>query len=451
VPCQGTCLGLPCGEDACGRDCGPCAEGDALAPGHHDLLNILARWYLPDETDYREGISSAEAPGGTFDGQIYYVHAASTQGGAPIYRLLGPGPDWMLSPMAAESGYTLDSIVGYEVLGSMADWTCPINRWFSAARADHATARCDEDLTDAGYLRDVYLGRGYPRYGTVCELPMVVEGEEVRLVANRVAGGAVSELWWGGRQFLNRHDFGRYLQTVQQNVGPEDRLFEAGDRYGCSGAEGGGWAHGAPLVEVHYEPGYLATTTRPLQWEPAGLAGGPDHPVLWGGTFAKEVQLGFRGPHVADWAVTINSPSGSQDLDVEVLRAALTSDFTLAYVYDAFRDTLTDVSADVPNGGCLEPDARPGLRPIAGAGILSTADGSHALGFYRRDERNAVRFCGQQGAGGGETGPDYRSVASVFQAPNGLAPGERTWHVYVLVGRIEDVTAAARDLYLSPP
>jgi hypothetical protein len=445
LPCEGGCLGVPCGEDRCGLPCGDCPDGAPLAAGSHDLLNILARWYVNAATDYRDVISSAEAPGGTFDGQLFYLMAQPGNAGAAIYRLVGAGPDWMLSQTSTVAGYTLDGIVGYSV-AAIPSWLCTITDWYSAARADHATAACGEDLTAAGYVQHAYVGIGYRRHGTACEVPQTIWGWEVRVVANRVAGGAISELWWGGRQFLNRRDFGRYLQTRLRNGGDADQHLEAGDRYGCSGATAGGWAHGSPLLDLHEAPRYLATVTRPLLWEPAGLGGGPDHPVLWRGTFEKEVEFDRISPHVVEWTVTVDAPSGTRAADVDILRATLTADFTNAYVYDALRDELVDVAAAIPAGGCLEPGADARLRPVAGAAVLATGDGAYALGLYRRDDRHALRFCRQDGSGG-ETGDAFRSAAAVFQAPGGLAPGAHAWQVYVLVGTLEDVRTEARALY----
>ena len=97
-----------------------------------------------------------------------------------------------------------------------------------------------QDPSPSGYVWDRTLGYGFPRYGTQSEHPLVAQGSQVKLVANLVAGGAISELWWNGKQFVNDHDYGRQIQ-IAANLSGQAEAFnptEGGDSFGPPGEKG---------------------------------------------------------------------------------------------------------------------------------------------------------------------------------------------------------------------
>src|SRR5438093_4548629 len=161
------------------------------------VLSTLARWWLSAVNDHMTTTDPAEAPGGRFDGQLFYVPSGSAANTHPLYRLYSP-PDHMESVVAGEGGYEVEGLIA-RPFDAQERGTAPIHRWWSPARADHLVAGFDEDFTTRGYSQEGVLGFGYQRYRTRAAPQLEVTGSQVRLAANLAAGGAISRLWWNGK------------------------------------------------------------------------------------------------------------------------------------------------------------------------------------------------------------------------------------------------------------
>ena len=239
----------------------------------------------------------------------------------------------------------------------------------------------------------------FPRFGMAAESLVSVRGQEIRLEANAVAGGVMAELWWQGRQFLNGWSFGRMLQMTlfldpEGNANPT----EGGDYYSAPGPVDlrrvpAGWTHGSPLIDLSTSDAAVSTVTAPLNWvteRTPGRAGNLAHPMLWRGTFSKELQLNFAGrPNVIRWRSAVELPSDTPFFDLEILTAYLTGDFTDTYDFDA--EALTTTYRDAPTDQCSVSQP----AQDAGGVVQTTPDGEYAFGIYRRFGLHAPSWFGR--------------------------------------------------------
>jgi hypothetical protein len=432
-------------------------------------LATLARWAapIPADGDYLTTDAPLPEPAGvTCQGQLFYIPTDQQPGTHPLYRLYEANlDDHMDSIQLGEAGYAFEDRLGYAYDASDGV-TEEIWRWFRPADGRHATAFGEEDLSPQGYQREGILGYGYPRYGAAQELPLVVEGSQVTLVANLAAGGAISELWWQGRQFINQKDYGRLIQ-IACNMDPTaelDNPTEGGDEYSPPAEADPRWGHGSPLISAEVAGTFLRTACHPLQFR-AGLReepyrGGKTQPVMWGGTFAKEVEVDWHGrPQVIHWTTTVTFPSAETHVDLEIMTAYLNSDFTRLCAFDVSQAAprLEEVT-DLELHHCADPDARPALlQPVAGGVLLATADDAFALGVYRRSAPG--RYVGfglcylqePRPDWDPQAEPDERNASNKWSAHHRYGgvteAGTYSYEAFLLVGTVADVLREARQLY----
>lgn len=393
-------------------------------PSDHQVLIPMVRWWMPNfgDGDHMSSTSPSEQPpGGVFEGQTHYLRSNGDPAGTQmIYSLLHSGiADHMESYDPAEGGYTLRGPLGVAHTAPVSG-TCGMRRWNKPAILDHMTGFCNEDPSPDGYQAEGFIGFAFPRHGNFCEVPFDVSGAQVRVTANLAAGGAISELVWNGKQFVNAYDYGREIQVaVNFRTDGTDNPTEGGDQWGCPGFKPAGWAHGSPLLSYNRAGPALQTLTSPLQWRPQYWGGGEHNPVRWLGTIGKLVTLDFLGrPNVMQWNTTITLPSLKNYADLEIATAYLNSEFSSMYLYDAASDTLNPRSVAV---NACNVDSL-----FAGAAVLATSDSQYALGIYRSSTPTLSHFglCNfLTGSGGGKFGGDTTksNVRAVFDA--GLAPG----------------------------
>jgi hypothetical protein len=420
-------------------------------PQDNIVLNILGRWYQPAQTNHISTISPSETPGGgTFEGQTFYIPATPAADRHTFYRLFSsPAFDHMDSTVPGEGGYSTEGPLGY-LYNTQVAGTAGVRRWYSPSAQDHLTGFVGE--TPGGYQGEAVMGYGYPRFGNQGEVPLSVQGSQVRVVANQVAGGAISELWWNGKQFVNDYDFGRQIQIAfnLQLPGETNNPTEGGDKHGWPGVKPAGWAHGSPLIGASIVGTTLQTTCQPLQWSPENFGGGPNNPVIWKGTIGKQLDLDFAGfPRVIRWITNINFPSSSNFLDLEIVTAYLNSEFNTFYAYNAATNVLDSMTAAVPNNGCLDPSQDARLRPAAGGVLISTSDNNFALGVYRKDAGNNFGLCKFLGSGStGKYGFQTTKWNTLFRPGNGVTAGAHSYTAYLVVGTRDQVRTDMRNLYL---
>ena len=422
-----------------------------LYGSENTVLNQVTRQLL--NLDHYSSKSEDEKRG-AMEGQAWYLLNQSATGTRAINRLYrNTSPyDHLNSIATSEGDYAFEHVLGHAYVGT-GSGLAEIKRWFNATVTDHLTAFDGEDPSIHGYTFETVLGYGFPRFGQDCEQNYSVTAGGVTIRANKVAGGAVSELIWNDKQFINNYDYGRQIQTAFNftNVGEQDNPTEAGSKYGCPGVVKPEYAQGSPIYYVTSNGSTLMTKSRPLQWNPGNFTGGGrDNPVMWNGTIEKEVILNrFSGEydaHVIEWTTTIDIPHDSDEFDWELVTAYTNDEFSSQYVYDAENDVRR--TADVPNGRCTD---QPFITNSGGV-INATSDGNYALGAYRTKSNNLNHFAlcrYQNGRGGGKYGADTTKW-SVLERDNedGISKGEYEASAFLIVGTLADVVSTMRSMYL---
>jgi hypothetical protein len=397
------------------------------------ILAVLGRWWSPYgppiNTDHLTTSSRNETPWGFAEGSIFYVPKDSGSGRHTLYRLYsGVEYNHMDSLIPGEQGFGTDFVLGYP-FDEPVSGTASLVRWVGNGTATTGDRMMSiggvEDWSGSQYQVDTSfspngsLGYGYPRFKNACEVPVDItngldpeDADYVRLRANKVAGGIINELQWDKKQFVNNFDFGRQIQIALfkhhipgHTADNSDNPTEGGDTYSCNmlgtTATPDGWAHGSPLISFDVGASTLSTTTVPLQFLPASWGGGPDNPVAWTGTFSKTVQIGLPGhPRIIRWTTRAHFPTAATGVYMNLVAAHLVTDFNRLYIDDADQPVWTAPSeflTAIPTMpaqpiGCADfvtdPNSGVELAPLAGAIILATNNGSHALAMYQNGGEN---------------------------------------------------------------
>ncbi len=462
---EGACECVPdCGARHCGADgCGGYCSGVACDanPSLNTVLRTAGGWYIDAAANSLvSNDPEEEVDGGEFLGALLYGHVFHEEGLQPVYRLnnygsaSGTGRDHMLSVYSdeGEPDYTDEGVSFYSSQAPFPG-SGGLYRFLRESPFDHTVAIGNE--APDGYLpAEMLLGHVYPRFGLSDEDLVPISGAEVELKINRVAGGSVWELNWGGKSFINIYDFGRQLQIAFQlnNAGEQDNPTEAGSFHSTPGTPDG-WRQGAPLLALEIDATVLTTLTRPLQWFPEGFHDGNPiaHPVVWNGTIGKRVELDFQGqPNIIHWTTTIDFPQDQRFINLELATAYLPGDFDRFYAYDAIDSVLTERTAEIPGSGCVDPAAHISQRPEIGGVIIATASGSHAMGAYRNRRLGSNEGYGLCAFPGTSTG--VRDFATtkwnlLERPPGGLPAGQYEWELFVVVGTLDDTISAMNWLY----
>jgi hypothetical protein len=473
--CAVTVLAAACGLDSADGEDGDLGVGTSAVtnPSNNQLLSNIHRCYMPTFGDGDHmSTNKLECPAGTDEGQMFYVPSASEVGTHGLYRLYkASGLDHMDSTVMGEGGYSTEFTLGYPFDGNPAG-TSEIRRWYKPGNNDHVTAFYGENPAVYGYNQESIMGYGYKRYGKSGESLVTMTGSSVVLKANVVAGGAITELKWNNKQFINNWDYGRQIQTAisleSGNSSEMDNPTEAGDHFGWPAGQGAGsdagWSHGSPLLSASVVGETLATKTSPLQWKPESFGGDQYHPVRWKGTISKAVTLDFGGSSNAIQYVTnIYFPMAQNYVRSEVVTAYLTSEFTKFYLYDAATDKLTNITGSCPAEGSVVNGVKSnGYAKMKGSQsggiIIATADGLYALGGYHKDPGyNAWYQCGNftNRSGTGKYG-DATTKWSVFGkypepgvSTSVVAGTTSSYTNYLTVGTLTTAWSEMRKLYLA--
>lgn len=440
--------------------------------GDFDVLYILGRWQVPSipraPIDYMmSGTPAEQVPGGTFEGQAYYVFANPGAGRVAIHRTFSNGqcPQWLCDHMSSNTGaessvYMDEGYMGFGYATSQ-EGTCHMTRWYHPTTGDHAEGFCNENMTDRGYVADppsAFSAHAFPRDKFPAQDRIVTfSGSQVQVKSNMSLGGAITDLTWNGEQFVNDWDYGRQIQTAAF-LCPDCGLnpTEAGDTYGSPNPvnQPNGWAHGSPSLGYTYGSNWFYTKTAPLQFTPTLLGGGANNPVLWRGTFEKWVTLDFSGhPNILQWQNRVLYPSSSY-LALEMPSVYLTGKFSHRELYDASLDhDDSDLIPSFGDNSCAPAGSEP--RSHIGGAILSTPNGSHALGIYSNGtlapNRNFA-FCKYDDEQTTQTGQyDNRTYKINLTYWSGSNPAGLVMYSpsYIVVGSLATVKAEMRWLATS--
>ncbi len=263
-------------------------------------------------------------------------------------------------------------------------------------------------------------------------------GSEIVITTTSRFAGAIHSLTWKGQEFINSTDHGRQLQTaagfdVTRTHNSETfNPTEAGSR-----DDGAGPASTSRLLEIHAAGNELRTLSQMAFWLRPGERSGEklaeNSAPISEHRLAKQVRIGVPGlPNVLDYSVTYLVPDGESHVDAafEALTGYMPPEFERFWHLNPATKKLEPLS----DGPGEQRD------PV----VLSTADGSHAMGVIAPEPPPA-----------GSVGPGYgrfrfvpqkvvkwNCVFRVRPDDHAVKSGEYRYHIFVPVGTLADVEAA---------
>lgn len=266
---------------------------------------------------------------------------------------------------------------------------------------------------------------------------------EIVITTTKRLAGAIDSLTWNGKEFIDSTDHGRQLQSAASFDCAKSGPFwaecfnptEAGSR-----ADGAGPASSSKLLRLRAHGNELEATTRMAFWLARGERSAGrlalNDTVLSRHTLRKHVKIGYRDlPHVIQYDVVFTVPSGERHnyAQFEALTGYMPTEFGTFWGCN-------------PAAGKLQPlDDGPGEQALPV--VFSTADGSHAAGVYSPDQPSP----GYEQAGYGRFRFAAEQVvkwncAFRVRQPDGIAPGEYAFRLFVVVGSLDDVRKSIAGL-----
>ena len=258
--------------------------------------------------------------------------------------------------------------------------------------------------------------------------------DEVRLRSERWFAGAVSSLTFRGVEYLDASDHGRLLQGAVAFEGALE----------CLNPTQAGASRDRPprstsrLLWVQVRPDSYATATQMAYWKRPGEPCGPGRRALNETALSDTVYTqvlrpgfaGFRNAMVHE--ITFTTGSERRDAVVEALTAYTPAAFDTFHVWRAKsgRFVIDRTVADAP-----------GEQP--GPVILSTADGSSAIGFV------ALTQTPRPGYGRFAYGVTNK-INVVFRPEGAYRAGGHTYRTVTAVGTLAEVQRVIQAAMRSP-
>jgi hypothetical protein len=268
-------------------------------------------------------------------------------------------------------------------------------------------------------------------------------GSEIVVTTTARLAGAIHSLTWNGKEFIDSADHGRQLQSASnfdQGTPITAETFnptEAGSRH-----DGAGATSTSRLLHLTTGENWLQTTSQMAFWLRPGEKSG-SHPAknttrLSNHLLTKRVTIGNgEHPHMLSYDVTFQFPLGEHHTHgvFEALTGYMPAEFDTFLRFDAASGTL------------LPLDDGPGEQ--ADPVVLSTSDGSHAMGILGTPSTvpNMV----------GPTYGRFRFPAErvtkwncVYRltAAEGLPAADYAFSLRVIVGSRDEVEQTLRELVL---
>jgi hypothetical protein len=267
-------------------------------------------------------------------------------------------------------------------------------------------------------------------------------GSEIVIKTTARTAGAIDSLTWKGREFIDSHDHGRQLQSASnldagapitaETFNPT----EAGSRRDCRGTN-----TTSRLLFLRAASNELQTVAKMAFWLAPGEKSGPNPAknttVLSQHLLKKQVVIGYKNlPHVIAYDVTFPLPWGEQHTHAvfEALTGYMPPEFEQFFSFKRQTGDLEPLS----DGPGEVPD------PV----VLSTADGAHAMGIYAPPQP-APNTTGPTFGRWRFTREKVVKWNCVFRVinPQGVAPGDYTFRMFVAVGDRATVCDSLRALY----
>jgi hypothetical protein len=254
--------------------------------------------------------------------------------------------------------------------------------------------------------------------------------------------GAIHSLTWNGKEFVDSFDHGRQIQSASNLDNGTPILAEtfnpteAGSRW-----DGHGDGSTSRLLHLLAKDNALQSTTQMAFWlrpgEKSGANLAKNATAVSDHLLTKRVRIGCMGlPHAIAYDVSFSLPLGERHERAvfEALTGYMPAEFERFMQFNEQSGELEPVSDG--------PGELP--HPV----VLSVPNGTHAMGIYAPPQ--TVR---------NTTGPTYGRFRfhaekvvkwnCVFRLHDraGIAPGEYSFHMFVLVGNRDDVRDSLRALH----
>ena len=265
---------------------------------------------------------------------------------------------------------------------------------------------------------------------------------EIVITTTKRLAGAIHSLTWNGREFIDSFDHGRQLQSASNfdfGTPITNETFnptEAGSSRNFTGD-----VSSSRLLHGRVEPNAIQTTTQMAFWLAPGEKSGPNlaknSTVLSDHLLTKRVRIGYKNlPHVISYDVTYSVPIGERH--TQVAFEALTG---------YMPPTFAEFRQFNPRTGALEPlsdGPGEGPNPV----VLTQPSGTHAMGIYAppQPKKNTTGPTFGRFRFRAEKVVKWNCVFRVRDA-GGIAPGEYSFRMFVIVGDLNTVRDSMRALY----
>ncbi|HEX3798201.1 MAG TPA: hypothetical protein VH413_05815 [Verrucomicrobiae bacterium] len=257
-------------------------------------------------------------------------------------------------------------------------------------------------------------------------------GSEIVVRTSARTAGAICSVVWRGKEFIDATDHGRELQSASNfDVDGEIKGETFNPTEGGSRDDSAGPSSTSRLLYLHAAGAELVTTNQMAFWLLPGEKSegnlAKNTTALSNHLLSKRVRIGVTNfPHALEYRVTFTLPKDERHVHgvFEALTGYMPIEFDDFWVFDLGSRKLISVSKDL----------REDVLPL----VFSTKDGAYAMGIYSPpDAKLPKRTYGRFRF-------DWAKVTKwncVFRINDakGIAPGDYSCRMFVMVGTLEDV------------
>ncbi|WAS88750.1 MULTISPECIES: hypothetical protein [unclassified Corallococcus] len=279
----------------------------------------------------------------------------------------------------------------------------------------------------------------------------------VRMGTSASHGGAVTSLFYGGKEYINNKDHGRQMQVAYSLDGYDEALMptEAG-----SNRNGSKPISTTQVIGYGAEPGRMSSTVHPAYWLEPGEEAGPYNSVthavnetlVSADTLTKDITVGVGGhDNVIQYDSHIHLAAPHDKAYVEAPTAYLNGEFEKHYRFDPATGETREydrIHSEPPK----PPEERKGFPDEGGNVplIVATNEGDRAMAIWSPDEeRPDLQYRLHQFDLDDPT-DDCTKLGVTFGMTGGVPEDIKT-RSYVIVGTVEEVKARLAELYSQNP
>ncbi len=261
----------------------------------------------------------------------------------------------------------------------------------------------------------------------------------IKITTSQRVAGAIQSLTWNGKEFIDKADHGRELQSAVTYNGLQECFnpTEAGSEFDAAGS-----TSSSLLQYIKASGNILETQILPAFWAKPGSAtatcstGAVNTTLRSAQYFHKKVTIGMSGMnHVIKYDTQVDIPDGESysSAQFEVLTGYMPLTFSVFRTYDPSIAQLLPISVG------------PGEQSLPL--IFSTTDDKYAMGIYSPDLPYPNQPYPSSGYGRFSF-PESNCVKwNQVYRQNNVPAGSYKFHSYVIVGTLSDVTTSMDQLY----